>query len=114
MSDSTAKTWFITGASSGFGEALADYVLEKGDRVAATFRKPEQADEFTKKAEGRTFGLVCDVTDEATVKTAIADAIAKHDGERAAAAMREHIDSLKGRLMQIQDATRRHRPPPIR
>jgi hypothetical protein len=28
--------------------------------------------------------------------------------------MREHIDSLKGRLMQIQDATRRHRPPPIR
>jgi DNA-binding GntR family transcriptional regulator len=45
---------------------------------------------------------------------AIADAIAKHDGERAAAAMREHIDSLKGRLMQIQDATRRHRPPPIR
>ena len=44
---------------------------------------------------------------------AIADAIAKHDGERAAA-MREHIDSLKGRLMQIQDATRRHRPPPIR
>ena len=45
---------------------------------------------------------------------AIADAIAKHDGERAAAAMREHIDSLKGRLMQIQDATRRHLPPPIR
>lgn len=45
---------------------------------------------------------------------AIADAIAKHDGERAAAAMREHIDSLKGRLMQIQDATRRHRPPSIR
>jgi DNA-binding FadR family transcriptional regulator len=45
---------------------------------------------------------------------AIADAIAKHDGERAAAAMREHIESLKGRLMQIQDATRRHRPPPIR
>jgi DNA-binding GntR family transcriptional regulator len=44
---------------------------------------------------------------------AIADAIAKHEGERAAAAMREHIDSLKGRLMQIQDATRRHRPPPI-
>jgi DNA-binding GntR family transcriptional regulator len=41
---------------------------------------------------------------------AIAEAIAKHDGERAAAAMREHIDSLKGRLMQIQDATRRHRP----
>jgi NAD(P)-dependent dehydrogenase (short-subunit alcohol dehydrogenase family) len=28
-----AKTWLITGASSGLGYALADYVLEKGDRV---------------------------------------------------------------------------------
>jgi DNA-binding GntR family transcriptional regulator len=45
---------------------------------------------------------------------AIADAIARHDGERAAAAMREHIDSLKGRLMQIQNVTRRHGPPPVR
>jgi DNA-binding GntR family transcriptional regulator len=45
---------------------------------------------------------------------AIAEAIARHDGERAAAAMREHIESLKGRLMQIQDATRRYGPPPMR
>jgi DNA-binding GntR family transcriptional regulator len=45
---------------------------------------------------------------------AIADAIARHDGERAAAAMREHIDSLKSRLMQIQSATRRHGPPGVR
>jgi GntR family transcriptional regulator, rspAB operon transcriptional repressor len=45
---------------------------------------------------------------------AIADAIARHDGERAAAAMREHIDSLKSRLMQIQSAARRHGPPPVR
>lgn len=42
---------------------------------------------------------------------AIAEAIARHDGERAAAAMREHIESLKGRLMQIQDANRRFGPP---
>jgi NAD(P)-dependent dehydrogenase (short-subunit alcohol dehydrogenase family) len=77
MPDSTNQTWFITGASSGFGEALADHVLDKGGRVAATFRKPEQADAFTKKVEGRTLGLVCDVTDEATVKMAVADAIAK-------------------------------------
>jgi len=45
---------------------------------------------------------------------AIADAIARHDGERAAAAMREHIDSLKSRLMQIQSAARRHGPLPER
>ena len=80
MSDSTAQTWFITGASSGFGEALADYVLEKGGRVAATFRKPEQAAEFTKKAAGRTLGVVADVTNEPQVKTAVAEAIA-HFGQ---------------------------------
>jgi DNA-binding GntR family transcriptional regulator len=45
---------------------------------------------------------------------AIAEAIARHDGERAAAAMREHIDSLKSRLMQIQSAARRHGPPSAR
>ncbi|OGX86539.1 short-chain dehydrogenase/reductase [Hymenobacter lapidarius] len=75
MSDSASKTWFITGASSGFGEALATYILEKGGRVAATFRKPEQAEEFTAKEAGRTFGVVCDVTNEPQVKTAVADAI---------------------------------------
>ena len=46
--------------------------------------------------------------------TAIADAIAEHDGERAASAMREHIDSLKSRLMQVKDATRRYGEPPLR
>ena len=53
---------------------------------------------------------------EATTRqhVAIADAIARHDGERAASAMREHIDSLKGRLMQVKDATRRYGEPPIR
>ena len=78
MPDSTPKpkTWFITGASSGFGEALATYILEKGGRVAATFRKPEQAREFTARDGARTSGVVCDVTNEAQTKTAVADAIA--------------------------------------
>ena len=76
MSDSNSQTWFITGASSGFGEALATHILEKGGRVAATFRKPEQAAEFTAKSAGRTLGVVCDVTNETQVKTAVADAIA--------------------------------------
>lgn len=77
MSDSPTKTWFITGASSGFGEALAELVLEKGGQVAATFRQQEQADAFTAQDASRTLGLVCDVTDEAAVKTAVAAAIAR-------------------------------------
>ncbi len=38
MSDEWA--WLITGASSGFGLALAQAALERGDRVAATARRP--------------------------------------------------------------------------
>jgi NAD(P)-dependent dehydrogenase (short-subunit alcohol dehydrogenase family) len=45
-----SKNWFITGVSTGFGAALADLALAQGDKVAATFRKQEQADEFSQKA----------------------------------------------------------------
>lgn len=36
-----AKTWFITGASSGLGRLLTEALLQRGDRVAATARRPE-------------------------------------------------------------------------
>jgi NAD(P)-dependent dehydrogenase (short-subunit alcohol dehydrogenase family) len=76
MSASSSKTWFITGASTGFGEALATFALTQGDSVAATFRKQTQATEFTQDASGRAFGVVCDVTDEKQVKEAVNTAIA--------------------------------------
>lgn len=36
------KVWLITGCSTGFGRALAEAVLKKGDSLLATARKPEQ------------------------------------------------------------------------
>ena len=36
------KVWLITGCSTGFGRALAEAVLKKGDFLLATARKPEQ------------------------------------------------------------------------
>ena len=38
MSTPSPKTWFITGASSGFGMAFAEFALERGDHVVATAR----------------------------------------------------------------------------
>ena len=35
------KTWFITGASKGFGWQRAEAALERGDTVAATARSLE-------------------------------------------------------------------------
>jgi NAD(P)-dependent dehydrogenase (short-subunit alcohol dehydrogenase family) len=40
------KIWFITGVSSGFGRALAEAVINKGDFVIGSFRQQIQADEF--------------------------------------------------------------------
>jgi len=71
------KHWFITGVSTGFGKHLAELALAQGDKVAATFRQQQQADEFTQKAGANGIGLVADVADEAAVKKAVADAIAK-------------------------------------
>ena len=38
------KTWFITGASKGFGREWAEAALERGDKVAATARRLETLD----------------------------------------------------------------------
>ena len=68
------KTWFITGASRGFGRAWAAAALARGDRVAATARN-EQALEGLVEAYGdRVLPLVLDVTDRSAVFAAVARA----------------------------------------
>jgi len=44
-----AKTWLITGSSRGFGWVLAKAVLEDGDNVVATARRPEQLDDLIRQ-----------------------------------------------------------------
>lgn len=39
------KTWFVTGASRGMGRELVEQALSRGDRVAATLRRPERLDD---------------------------------------------------------------------
>ena len=43
------RTWFITGASSGIGLALTERLLARGNRVAATFRRPGALDELVER-----------------------------------------------------------------
>lgn len=72
-----AKTWFITGASSGFGKELVQAVLSKGDNVAATFRQQEQATSFSEQNRENGLGIVMDVTNEEQIKSGIQSALAR-------------------------------------
>ncbi len=49
-----AKTWLITGCSTGFGKVLAEAVLARGDNVAATARNPATLSAFTKATPKNT------------------------------------------------------------
>jgi NAD(P)-dependent dehydrogenase (short-subunit alcohol dehydrogenase family) len=56
-----AKVWFITGASSGFGEAFARYALSRGDSVVATARDTARLASLVKLAPDRVLAQRLDV-----------------------------------------------------
>jgi NAD(P)-dependent dehydrogenase (short-subunit alcohol dehydrogenase family) len=72
----STRTWFITGASSGFGRAMTERLLERGDRVAATARKPERLSDLAEKYGDRLWTAALDVTDTATLRAVVEKAFA--------------------------------------
>jgi NAD(P)-dependent dehydrogenase (short-subunit alcohol dehydrogenase family) len=60
-----SKVWFITGASKGFGREWAEAALERGDRVAATARRPETLEALVDTYGDAVLALALDVTDRA-------------------------------------------------
>ncbi|MGW8375259.1 SDR family oxidoreductase [Streptomyces sp. ODS28] len=78
----TTKNWFITGASRGFGRIWAEAALARGDRVAATARRPEALDPLVAAYGDRVLPLGLDVIERASVTTAVqraADAFGRLD-----------------------------------
>jgi NAD(P)-dependent dehydrogenase (short-subunit alcohol dehydrogenase family) len=74
------KTWLITGCSTGFGRALAQILLEHGESVAATARRPETLDDLVAPHGNRALALKLDVTKPEDVADAVAAARA-HFGQ---------------------------------
>jgi NAD(P)-dependent dehydrogenase (short-subunit alcohol dehydrogenase family) len=65
-----AKTFLITGVSSGFGRALAEAALADGHTVVGTVRKPADKEAFEKLG---AHGVILDVTDTARIVPAVSE-----------------------------------------
>lgn len=75
MATITAKTFLITGVSSGLGRAFAEGALGAGHRVIGTVRNEGDADTFAAlAAAGSAYPLILDVTDFAAIPAAVAEA----------------------------------------
>ena len=72
MSDSP-RTWLITGCSTGFGRALAEILIARGERVFATARDPRSLDDLV-AGHDNAQALRLDVTVPADIEAAAAAA----------------------------------------
>jgi NAD(P)-dependent dehydrogenase (short-subunit alcohol dehydrogenase family) len=67
----SVKTWFITGASKGFGRQWAEAALERGDRVAVSSRTPGAFEELAGNYGDAVLPVRLDITDRAAVGAAV-------------------------------------------
>jgi NAD(P)-dependent dehydrogenase (short-subunit alcohol dehydrogenase family) len=67
------RVWLITGASSGFGRAIAEAALDRGDRVVATARDPGQLSNLA--ADDGVHVIALDVTDAEQRLSAVDQAV---------------------------------------
>ena len=73
----TTRNWFITGTSTGFGRALTEKLLARGDRVAATVRNTVALEDLKTQYGDRLWVAVLDVTDTQGVRRVVDHAFAK-------------------------------------
>lgn len=68
------KTWFITGASRGFGRIWAEAALTRGDNVAASARKLVDVADLKKRFGDAVLPLALDVADPEQAQQVVAQA----------------------------------------
>ena len=71
------QTWFITGASSGFGRAFANHALNQGHNVVATARNTAKLADLAARAPDRVLVQALDVTAAGDAEKAIAAALTR-------------------------------------
>ena len=74
---SDTPVWFISGCSTGFGRELAKLVLAHGWRAVVTARDAGRVADLAEGVEDRALAVSLDVTDQAQIDDAVAQAQAK-------------------------------------
>lgn len=69
-----AKTWLITGTSTGLGRLFTERLLERGDRVVATLRREGALDDLRALHGDRLQQLTFDVTDTSAMRASVSQA----------------------------------------
>ncbi|MEU9954881.1 oxidoreductase [Streptomyces sp. NPDC050982] len=77
MSENT-KVWLVTGASSGFGRAIAEAAVAAGDTVIGTARRTEALDDLVSAYPDRVEAISLDVTDGERIDVVAADVLARY------------------------------------
>jgi NAD(P)-dependent dehydrogenase (short-subunit alcohol dehydrogenase family) len=71
----TTQTWIITGASRGFGRALAEAALAAGDHVVAAVRRPESVADLTDQYPDSCLIAEFDARDTAAAANLVGDTL---------------------------------------
>jgi NAD(P)-dependent dehydrogenase (short-subunit alcohol dehydrogenase family) len=110
MAINQSRVWLITGASSGFGRAIAEAALAAGDTVVAAARRTDALADLVASAPERVTALALDVTDGDRINAAVAEVLDRHGrvdvlvnnaGRGAVGAAEETSDSELRDLMDL-------------
>jgi len=75
MEQKEKQVWFITGASSGFGKAFAEYAISQGYQVVVTARRTDKLAAIKALAPNQVEALRMDVTSQQEITAAVEQAI---------------------------------------
>jgi NAD(P)-dependent dehydrogenase (short-subunit alcohol dehydrogenase family) len=67
--------WLITGCSSGFGRAVAEAAIARGDTVVATARDPARLDDLEHADASRLVRRQLDLLDDASIEASVAETL---------------------------------------
>ncbi|MFG2281656.1 oxidoreductase [Streptomyces asoensis] len=75
-----ARVWLVTGASSGFGRAVAEAAVAAGDTVIGTARRTGGLNDLVAAHPDRVEAIALDVTDGERIDAVAADVLARYGG----------------------------------